>query len=68
MFNRIELKTTAKKQLQENWKIPLLTTLIVIIIEFIFTIPSLVKTMNAEAINVTAQIIEGSGFTYNLQD
>jgi uncharacterized membrane protein len=46
MFNRIEFKTSAKTQLTGNWKIPLLATLTVMIIEFVFQIPSFIATMN----------------------
>ena len=60
-MNLIEFKTKAKDQLNGNWKIPILATFIVLVVEFIFQIPSFVNTFNFYMTGIQPQ-------TNNFQD
>lgn len=48
MFNRIEFKNTAKKTLNKNWKIPCLISLIVLLVNLIFKLPTMYEYITAE--------------------
>ena len=48
MFNRKQYKSFAKKQLKGRWGIPVICTIIILAVEFIFQLPSIIKTAQSE--------------------
>ena len=47
MFNRKQYKSFAKQQLKGRWGIPVICTVIILAVEFIFQLPSLIKTLQS---------------------
>ena len=48
MFNRQQYKSFAKQQLKSRWTVPILCTILMMAIDFIFQLPSIIKTANSE--------------------